>query len=79
MIPKKDPDAMLRVVHDYRKLNENTVKDHTPLTRQDEMIEVMARATVRGIIDLPNAYYQTSIAEEDRHKTAFKIPFGMYE
>ena len=79
MIPKKDPDAMLRVVHDYRKLNENTVKDHTPLTRQDEMIEVMARATVRGIIDLPNAYYQTSITEEDRHKIVFKTLFDIYE
>jgi hypothetical protein len=79
MIPKADPDAMPRVVHDYRKLNENTVKDHTPLTRQDEIIEVMARAAVRGTIDLPSAYYQTSVAEEDRHKTAFKTPFGMYE
>jgi hypothetical protein len=79
MIPKDDPDDMPRVVHDYRKLNANTVKDHTPLPRQDEIIEVMARATVRGTIDLPNAYYQTSVAEEDRHKTAFKTPFGMYE
>jgi hypothetical protein len=35
MIAKKDPKAMPRVVHDYRALNENTVKDHTPLPRQD--------------------------------------------
>jgi len=31
MIPKKDPAAMPRVVHDYCALNENTVKDHIPL------------------------------------------------
>ena len=32
MIPKEDPDVMPQVVHDYRSVNANTVKDHTPLT-----------------------------------------------
>ena len=48
MIPKKDPTAMPRVVHDYRALNENTVKDHTPLPRQDLIICQLAKAKYRG-------------------------------
>ena len=35
LTPKKDPELFPRVVHDYRVLNENTVKDHTLLPRQD--------------------------------------------
>jgi len=79
MIPKKDPTVMPRVVHDYRTVNAKTVKDHTPLTRQDDIIENLAKAVVRGKIDLICAYYQILMAEADIHKTAFKTPFGSYE
>ena len=79
MVPKKDPNAMPRVVHDYRELNANTIKDHTPLPRQDNIIEDMARAQIRGKIDLPLAYGQLLMEENDIHKTAFKTPFGMFE
>lgn len=79
MIPKDDPEAMLRVVHDYRALNAKTVKDHTPLIHQDDIIESLARAKIRGKIDLICAYYQILMMEADIHKTAFKTPFGIYE
>jgi hypothetical protein len=48
MIPKDDPTVMPRVVHDYCALNSKTVKDHTPLTRQDNIIERLAKAKIRG-------------------------------
>jgi len=48
---------MPRVVHDYRALNENTVKDHTPLPRQDLIIRQLAKAKYRGKLDCPNSYY----------------------
>jgi Reverse transcriptase (RNA-dependent DNA polymerase)/RNase H-like domain found in reverse transcriptase/Integrase zinc binding domain/Retroviral aspartyl protease len=79
MIPKHDLFAFPWVVHDYRQLNENTVKDHTPLPRQDEIIQRLTNAQIRGKIDLTNAYYQIPMEEGDIHKTAFKTPFGMYE
>ena len=79
MIPKEDPNVMPRVVHDYRAVNGNTVKDHTPLTRQDDIIEKLANAVVRGKIDLICAYYQILMEEADIHKIAFKTPFGLYE
>ena len=79
MIPKKDSNAIPRVVHDYRQLNENTVKDHTPLPRQEDIIRPMARAKIRGKMDMPMSYYQLGMHEDDIHKTAFKTPFGMFE
>ena len=80
MIPKKGrTDIMPRVVHDYRALNENTIKDHTPLPRQDQILRRITRARLRGYIDLPDAYYQMHVHPDDIWKTAFKTPFGMYE
>ena len=77
--PKKDPNAFPRVVHDYRALNDNTVKDHTPLPRQDYILERAAGTVVRGSIDLVSSYYQHWTHEKDRHKTAILTPFGLYE
>src|SRR5205814_6080390 len=80
MVPKTaDPEGMPRVVHDYRALNTETIKDHTPLMRQEDILDCMARALVRGKIDLVCAYYQILMEIADIHKTAFKTPFGMYE
>src|SRR5271155_1192582 len=72
MVPKKNPKARPRTVHDYRMLNENTVKDHTPLPRQDEILESFVTAKVRGEnrhariilsdVDVPQRYLQ------DRHQ-----------
>ena len=79
MVPKKDTMVRPQTVHDYRKLNENTVKDHTPIPHQDEILEPFASAKVRGKIDLPESYYQTWMFPEDIHKTAIKTPWGLFE
>ena len=79
MIPKKDPAAMSRIVHNYRALNDNTVKDHTPLPRQDLIIRQLARAKYRGKLDCPNLYYQMAMHPDDVHKTTFKTPFRLLE
>ena len=79
MVPRSNPKDDPHMVHDYRQLNDNTVKDHTPIPRQDETIEMLVRAKVRGKIDLPDAYYQIWMFPDDIHKTAFKTPFGLYE
>lgn len=39
----------------------------------------MAAATIRGKIDLVSSYYQHLMHEDDRHKTAIIIPWGLYE
>ena len=79
MIPKDDPIDMPRVVHDYRALNAKTIKDHTPLTRQDDIIEKLAKGKIRGKIDLICAYYQILMKIVDIHKIIFKTSFETYE
>ena len=80
MIPKaKDLTAMPRVVHDYRMLNENTVKDHTSLPRQDQILRHLYLAVVLGFLDCPTAFYQMCMEEDSIHATAFKTPFSIFE
>jgi len=79
MVPKKDPSTIPRVVHDYRALNENTVKDLTPLLCQDLIIRQLAKAKYCRKLDCPNSYYQMAMHPDDVHKTAFKTPFGLFE
>jgi len=74
MVPNKDLAFRPRTVHDYRTLNENTVKDHNHLPRQDERLEPFAGAKVRGKIDLPESCYQTWMFPKDIHKTVIKTP-----
>ncbi len=63
MVPKKSTDVDPCGVHDYRALNEKMVKDHTPSPRQDEILELLVRAVVRGKIDLVSAYYQSILSD----------------
>jgi Retrotransposon gag protein len=75
-VPKKDTSAFPRVVADYRAVNENTTKDHTPLPRADEILEPMIKAKVKGKIDIVSTYSRMFVNEADIHKTAIKTPLS---
>jgi hypothetical protein len=80
MISKpKDLTAIPRVVHDYRMLNENTIKDHTPLPRQDQILRRLCLAKILGFLDCPTAFYQICMEEDSIHAIVFKISFDMFE
>src|ERR1044072_8233187 len=67
------------MVVDYRKLNQQTVKDALPLPRIDETLEKLGKAKVYSTIDLKKGFWQVPVAEEDKPKTAFSTKFGIYE
>jgi hypothetical protein len=80
MIPKpKDLIAMPYMIHDYRILSENTVKDHIPLPRQDQILHRLYQALILGFLDYPTVFYQIYMEEDSIHATAFKIPFDIFE
>nr|VZI13897.1 unnamed protein product [Spirometra erinaceieuropaei] len=75
----KKKDGYLRLCVDYRKLNAVTVKDSFPLPRIDTTLEALAGAACFSTLDLQSGCWQVEMAPEDRPKTAFSIPSGLYE
>jgi hypothetical protein len=80
MISKpKDLIAIPCVVYDYRIFNENMIKDHTPLPRQDQILYHLYQIIVLGFLDYPTVFYQIYMEEDSIPTTAFKTPFGIFE
>ena len=64
---------------DYRKLNSVTKKDAHPLPRVDDLLDALAGSKYFSTLDLRAGYWQLSVAPEDREKTAFVTPDGLWE
>ena len=75
----KKNDGSLRMCIDYRALNRITVRNQYPLPRIDDLLDQLAGASVFSSLDLQSGYHQIRITEEDRPKTAFKTPMGLYQ
>lgn len=71
-------DGSWRFCVDYRKLNEITEKDRYPLPRIDDILDQLRSARLMSKIDLRSGYWQIPVAEEDRHKTAFRTKKGTF-
>ena len=76
-VPKKD--GTQRMCIDYRALNNITVKDAYPLPNMEALLESARGATVFSKLDLRSAYNMIPIKPEDRWKTAFITPWGLYQ
>ena len=75
----KKKNGSLRFCVDYRKLNSVTRKDAYPLPRIDDTLDTLANAQWFTTLDLISGYWQVEIADEDREKTAFCAPDGLFE
>ena len=72
-------DGSTRFCIDYRKLNAITRKDAYPLPRVDHTLDTLAGSKLFSTLDLATGYWQVEVAEEDRPKTAFLTPEGLYQ
>jgi len=76
-IPKKD--GTLRLVQDYRWLNQHTIKDKTPLPLINEVIDKLKDAKYFNKLDLIWGYNNIRIKEGNEWKAAFLINKGLFE
>ena len=72
-------DGSLRLCIDYRQLNSRTVRDAFPLPRIEEALDALGNASIFTTLDLTSGYWQVEVEEQDKHKTAFTTPSGLYE
>lgn len=75
----KKKDGGLRLVQDYRKLNDITKKDRFPIPKISDLIDRLSKASIYTKIDLRWGYNNVRIREGDEWKLAFVTPFGLYE
>nr|GFB73573.1 reverse transcriptase domain-containing protein [Tanacetum cinerariifolium] len=67
-----------RVCIDYRKLNEDTKKDHFPLPFMDHMLERLAGNEYYCFLDGFSGYFQIPIDPKDQEKTTFTCPYRTF-
>nr|GEU48173.1 reverse transcriptase [Tanacetum cinerariifolium] len=63
---------------DYRKLNNETRKDHFSLSFIDQMLERLVGHEYYCFLDGFFGYFQIHIALEDQEKTTFTCPYGTF-
>ena len=68
-----------RWVCDFRRLNQVTHKDSFPIPSIADNLSRLAHSKVFSGIDGTGAFHVVSIRPEDREKTAFSTPWGLYQ
>ena len=75
----RKPDGDLRLCVDYRKVNNITKVDAYQIPRIDEVFDVINGAQYFSTLDIASMYWQIPVRPQDIEKTAFIVPFGLYE
>lgn len=60
-----------RLVVDFRKLNQQTIKQNFPIPQIDEQFEGLSGCTLFSTLDLTSGYLQVPLTEKAQEKTAF--------
>ena len=76
-VPKKN--GKLRLVVDYRQLNEITRKDRTPLPLITELRDRLHGMNWYTALDLKGAYNLIRMKQGHEWKTAFRTKYGLFE
>ena len=82
VVSKKGVDEFgkpnLRLVIDFRKLNEKTISDKYPIPNILEIFSKLGKAKYFTTLDLKAGFHQIKLKESDREKTAFSVDNGKY-
>jgi hypothetical protein len=76
VIPKANGSG--RLYMDFTSLNKACPKDPYPLPRIDQIVDSTAGCDLLCFLDAFSGYLQIKMAKEDKEKTAFIMPYGVY-
>ena len=76
-VPKKN--GKIRFCIDYRRLNDVTLKDSFPLPNIEDNLSRLSKSKIFSGLDGAGAYHVVSIRPEDKEKTAFSTPWGLFQ
>ena len=76
MVPKKDDS--LHMCIDFKHINRACPKDHFPLPRIDQIVDLTAGCERLSFLDAYSEYHQIRLYAPDEIKTAFITPFGCF-
>ena len=81
LVPKRSPDGKpkFRFCVDFRALNSVTKFDSYPLPVFEETTANLFGSRYFSVLDCYSGFWQVSIKEEHRERTAFTVPSGHYE
>jgi hypothetical protein len=75
----KKKDGKLRLVQDYRNLNDHMIKNRYPLPLIPDLIAAIWHAALFTKFDVWWGYNNIWIKKGDKWKAAFITPFGLYK
>ncbi|GAB2265572.1 hypothetical protein Dimus_037837 [Dionaea muscipula] len=68
-----------RLVINYKPLNKVLQWIRYPIPNKRDLLNRLINARIFSKFDMKCGYWQIQVAEEDKYKTAFTVPFGHYE
>jgi len=77
LIPTRTVIAWIMCIG-YRKLNQETRKDHFSLSFMDQMLERLARKAYYYFLDDYSCYNKITVDPQDQEKTTFMCPFDIF-
>ncbi|QRW25134.1 Retrotransposable element Tf2 protein [Rhizoctonia solani] len=72
-------DGGLRLVVDYRKINDITITDQFPMPLQSDLLEKVKDAKIFSKLDLKSGYNDIRIKAGEEWKTAFRTKDGLFQ
>lgn len=82
VVPKKldaSGKRKIRVVIDYRKLNEKTIDDKFPIPQIEEILDKLGKSEYFTTLDLKSGFHQIEMDPLHKSKTAFSTDQGHFE
>lgn len=82
VVPKKldaSGKRKVRVVIDYRKVNDKTVSDKFPIPQIEEILDSLGKSTYFTTLDLKSGFHQIEMDPDHQFKTAFSTAMGHFQ